>query len=118
MIWRRDNSSPSGKICSTEGRPIQERRRILRARFKEAAMRRRCPGSVPAEMFFHLAREVAGEGQTSRWFCLRHWVYLRALTLFPLHLSPLFLVVTRFLFRYVPCAGLSLRRLALLESVV
>ena len=74
--------------------------------------------SVPAEMFFHLAREVAGEGQTSRWFCLRHWVYLRALALFPLHLSPLFLVVTRSLFRYVPCAGLSLRRLALLESVV
>ena len=26
MIWRRDNSSPSGRICSTEGRPIQERR--------------------------------------------------------------------------------------------
>ena len=66
MIWRRDDSSPSGRICSTKGRPIQERRRILRARFKEVAMRRKCPGSVPAEMFFNLAREVAGEGQTSR----------------------------------------------------
>ena len=58
--------SPSGGICSTKGRPIQERRRILRARFKEVAMRRKCRGSVPAEMFFNLAREVAGEGQTSR----------------------------------------------------
>ena len=50
MIWRRDNSSPSGRICSTEGRPIQARRRILMARFKEVAMRRKCPGNVPAEM--------------------------------------------------------------------
>jgi len=25
-----------------------------------------CPGSVPAEMYFSLACEVAGEGQTSR----------------------------------------------------
>ena len=49
-----------------EGRPIQERRRILLARFKEVAMRWKCPGSVPAEMFFNLACEVAGEGQTSR----------------------------------------------------
>ena len=34
MIWRRDNSSPSWRICSAEGRPIQERQRILMARFK------------------------------------------------------------------------------------
>ena len=54
MVWRRDNSSPSGRICSTEGRRIQERRRILIARFKEVAMRWKCPGSVPAEMFFYL----------------------------------------------------------------
>ncbi len=37
---------------------------------QEVAMRWKCPGSVPAEieMFFNfnLAREVAGEGQTSR----------------------------------------------------
>jgi len=39
MIWRRDKSSPSGRICSTEGRPIQERRRILIAQPKEVAMR-------------------------------------------------------------------------------
>ena len=50
MIWRRDNSSPSVRIYSAEGRPIQERRRILMARFKEVAMRRKCPGNVPAEM--------------------------------------------------------------------
>jgi hypothetical protein len=52
MIWRRDKSSPSGRICSTEGRPIQERRWILIAQPKEVAMRWKCPGSVPAEMFF------------------------------------------------------------------
>ena len=52
MIWRRDKSSQSGKICSTEGRPIQERRRILIAQPKGVAMRWKCPGSVPAEMFF------------------------------------------------------------------
>ena len=51
MIWRRDKSSPSGRICSTEGRLIQERRRILIAQPKEVAMRWKCPGSVPAEMF-------------------------------------------------------------------
>ena len=52
MIRRRDKSSPSGRICSTEGRPIQERRRILIARLKEVAMRWKCPGSTLAEMFF------------------------------------------------------------------
>ena len=61
MIWRRDNSSPSVRIYSAEGRPIQERRRILIARFKEVAMRWKCPGCVSAEMFFNLACEVAGE---------------------------------------------------------
>ena len=66
MIWRRDDSSPSGRICNTEGRPIQERRRILIARFKEIAMRWKCPGNVSAEMCFNLACEVAGGGQTSR----------------------------------------------------
>ena len=70
MIWRQDNSSPSasGRICSTEGRPNQERRRILIliARFKEVAMRWECPGNLLAEMFFNLVREVAGEGQASR----------------------------------------------------
>ena len=54
MIWRRDNSSLSGRICvtcSAEGRLIQERRRILMApRFKEVAMRWKCPGNVLAEM--------------------------------------------------------------------
>ena len=38
-IWRRDNSSPSGRTCSIEGRPIQERRRIPIARPKGVAMR-------------------------------------------------------------------------------
>ncbi len=51
MIWRRDKSSPSRRICSTEGRPIQERRQILIAQPKEVAMRWKSPGSVPAEMF-------------------------------------------------------------------
>ena len=54
MIWRRDNSSPSGRICSTEGRPIQERRRIPIARFKEVATKWKCPGNVSAEMCFNL----------------------------------------------------------------
>ena len=54
MIWRRVNSSPSGRICSTEGRPIQERRRIPIARFKEVVMRWKCPGNVSAEMGFNL----------------------------------------------------------------
>ena len=62
MIWRRDNSSPSGRICIAESRPIQERRRILNshavARFKEVATIWKCPGSVPAEMFFDLACEL------------------------------------------------------------
>ena len=52
MIWRRDNSLPSGRICSNEGRPIHERRRNLIARFKEVAMWWKCPGSVSAEMSF------------------------------------------------------------------
>ena len=56
MIWRRDNSSPSGRICSTEGRPIQERRRILIARFKEVAMRWKCHSNVSAEMCFSLGK--------------------------------------------------------------
>ena len=51
MIWRRDNSSPRERICSTEGRPIQERRRILIAQPKEVAMGWKCPGSILAEMF-------------------------------------------------------------------
>ena len=54
MIRRRDKSSPSGRICSTEGRPIQERRRIPIARFKEVAMRWNCSGNVSAEMCFDL----------------------------------------------------------------
>jgi len=66
MIWRRDKSSPSGRICSTEGRPIQERRRILIARFKEVAMRWKCPGSVPTEMLsLNLVCEVAGRRRGS-----------------------------------------------------
>ena len=43
MMWRRDNSSPSGRIYSAEGRPIKERQRILMARFKEVAMRWNVP---------------------------------------------------------------------------
>ena len=54
MIWKRDNSSPSGRICSTEVRPIQERRRIPIASFKEVAMRWKCSGNVSAEMCFDL----------------------------------------------------------------
>jgi len=53
MIWRRDKSlAERENICSTEGRPIQERRQILIAQPKGVAMRWKCPGSVPAEMFF------------------------------------------------------------------
>jgi|TARA_B100000513_G_scaffold169898_1_gene85752 hypothetical protein len=41
------------------------------ARFKEFAMRLKCPSNVPAEIFFNLAREVAGDGQTSRYSFVR-----------------------------------------------
>ena len=72
MIWRRDKSSPSGRICSIEGRPIQERRQIPIARSKEVAMRWKCHGNVSAEMSFNLGKRSCGEGLMSRWFCTRH----------------------------------------------
>ena len=75
MIWRRDKSFAERENMQHRGSSDsrhQERRRILIAQPKEVAMRWKCPGSV-AEMFFiyNLAREVAGEGQTSRYFCTR-----------------------------------------------
>ena len=70
MIWRRNNPSPSGRICSTEGRPSQERRRIIIARFKEDATRRKCPDSVLAEMFLiwlvKLQERVKGVDSSAR----------------------------------------------------
>ena len=62
MIWRRDNSSPNGRICSTEGRPIQERRRIPIARSKEVAMRWKCHGNVSTEMCFDLGKRSCRGG--------------------------------------------------------
>ena len=62
MIWRRDNSSPRERICSTEGRPIQERRRIPIARSKEVAMRWKCHGNVSAEMCFNLGKRSCRGG--------------------------------------------------------
>ena len=70
-IWRRDNPSPSGRICSIEGRPIQERRRIPIARPRGVAMRWKCHGNVSAEMSFNLGKRSCGEGLMSRWFVMR-----------------------------------------------
>ena len=70
MIWRRDNSSPSGGICSTEGRPIQERRRIPIARSKEVAMKWTCPGNVSADICFNLGlRSCRGGSNESMVLC-------------------------------------------------
>ena len=55
-MWRRDNSSPRERICSTEGRPIQERQRIPIARSKEIAMRWKCHGNISAEICFNLGK--------------------------------------------------------------
>ena len=67
-IWRRDNSSPRGRICSTEGRPIQERRQIPIARSKEVAMRWKCHGNVSAEMCFNLGERSRRGGPNESMF--------------------------------------------------
>jgi len=61
-MWRRDNSSPRERICSTEGRPIQERQRIPIARSKEIAMRWKCHGNISAEICFDLGKRSRREG--------------------------------------------------------
>ena len=52
MIWRRDNSSPSERICSMYYRWSSDSRAKTdpHGKFDEVAMRRKFPGHVPAEM--------------------------------------------------------------------
>ena len=69
--WRRDNSSPSGRICSIESRPIQERRRIPIARPSRNEVK--CHGNVYAETSFNLGKRSCGQGLMSRWFGTRHF---------------------------------------------
>jgi len=56
VIWRRDYPSPSGRICSIEGRPIQGRLRIPHCEIQGSRNEVKCHGNASAEMSFNLGK--------------------------------------------------------------